>query len=53
LQGSVLKVWLGNPENAKAAQERLLMLAKNNSLATQGLFENENNEKNESLYVKN
>jgi len=40
LQGSVLKVWLGKPENTKAAQERLLMLAKNNSLASQGLYEN-------------
>jgi len=49
LQGSVLKAWSGEEGNVAAAQERLLVLAKNNSLATQGKFVNTTGEKNESL----
>jgi fructose-bisphosphate aldolase class I len=52
LQHSVLKKWLGKPENVKEAQEVLLKLAHNNSLATLGQFVS-SGKKGESLHVKN
>jgi len=38
LQASVLKAWLGKAENVQAARERLLFLARNNSLAQRGQY---------------
>jgi len=38
LQSSVLSTWKGKTENVKSAQEVLLKLAQNNSLASQGKF---------------
>lgn len=43
------KTWKGDDSNVQAAQERLLFLAKNNSLATLGQFENTSGEKKVSL----
>ncbi len=52
LQHSCLKTWLGKEENWKAAQEAFLEKAKNNSLATKGLYKSDG-KIGESLYVKN
>jgi fructose-bisphosphate aldolase class I len=41
LQNNVLKTWLGQPENVKAAQEALLVRAKANSLAQLGKYTGE------------
>lgn len=38
LQASVLKAWMGKPENVKAAQAELLTRAKANGLASKGLY---------------
>ena len=38
LQASVLKAWMGNPENVKAAQDTLMERAKANGLAAKGEY---------------
>lgn len=55
LQGSVLKVWGGKPENVKAAQDQLILRAKANSLAAQGKYEGQyaDEKTKESLFVAN
>jgi len=52
LQSSVLSAWKGKEENVKSAQEVLLQLAQNNSLASQGKFAGKN-EGGESLHEEN
>jgi fructose-bisphosphate aldolase class I len=39
LQNSVLKTWMGKPENVKPAQEALLRRAKANSDAQRGQYD--------------
>ena len=52
LQSSVLLAWKGKEENIKSAQEVLLQLAQNNSLASQGKFVGKN-EGGKSLHEEN
>lgn len=56
LQASVLKAWQGKKENVAAAQAQLLLRAKSNSLAQQGLYNGEGKASAAALasnYVKN
>ncbi len=56
LQASVLKAWMGKPENIHLAQEQLLKRAKANGLATLGKYEGEhilNENEQSSLHVEN
>jgi len=52
LQASVLKTWLGKPENEQAARDRLLILARNNSQAQRGQYLG-SSEGGDSLYQSN
>lgn len=52
LQSSVISAWEGKSENIEKAQTTLLQLAKNNGLASQGLFEG-NTVGGKSLHEKN
>ncbi|CAL1361199.1 unnamed protein product [Linum trigynum] len=54
LQNTCLKTWGGRSENAKAAQDTLLVRAKANSLAQLGKYtgEGESEESKEGMFVK-
>jgi len=54
LQASVLKAWMGNPENVVAAQEVLQQRALANGMANQGTYDGfaDNEEAKAALYVK-
>jgi len=55
LQNSVLKTWMGKPENVKKAQDALIARAKANSLAQQGKYDPSsegNAEAAKSMYEK-
>lgn len=54
LQNSVLKTWLGRPENVEAAQKALLVRAKANSLAQLGKYsaEDEGEDAKKGMFVK-
>jgi len=49
----VLKAWEGKPENVQQAQTQLLVLAKNNSLATAGAWTGQVEDDDGSLHVRN
>lgn len=53
LQNSVLKTWKGQAANLKAAQEALLIRAKANWEASQGIHKADGAASEESMYVKN
>lgn len=55
LQNSVLKTWLGKDENKVAAQAKLIVRAKANSMAQLGKYdpEGEDESATEGMYVKN
>jgi fructose-bisphosphate aldolase class I len=55
LQATVIKTWKGKKENVEAAQAALIVRAKANSEAAQGIYKGDasNNAASESLYVSN